>query len=135
MEQILLVYSLPKETTAAIMMLYKNTKVKVHSQDGDTDFFKYPYLVNILWDLTQVQNTCEITSDLKEKHLLLHCVGWQGSVSKSQDQHPDLLCILPILKWQWQGQWPTKQFFSFFFFFSSVRDLLHYYPHVSCYCL
>ena len=38
MEQILLVYALPKETVAAIMMLYKNTKVKVHSSDGDTDY-------------------------------------------------------------------------------------------------
>ena len=36
MEQILLAYSLPKETVAAIMMLYKNTKVKVRSPDGDT---------------------------------------------------------------------------------------------------
>ena len=39
MEQILLVYSLPKETVAAKMMLYKNTKVKVFSPDGDTDYF------------------------------------------------------------------------------------------------
>ena len=39
MEQILLAYGLPKETVAAIVMLYKNTKVKVHSQDGDTDYF------------------------------------------------------------------------------------------------
>ena len=39
MEQILLAYSLPKETITAIMMLYRNTKVKVHSLDGDTDYF------------------------------------------------------------------------------------------------
>ena len=32
------IYGLPKETVAAIMMLYKNTKVKVHSPDGNTDF-------------------------------------------------------------------------------------------------
>ena len=38
MEQILLAYGLPKETVTAIMMLYKNTKVKVHSPDGDTDY-------------------------------------------------------------------------------------------------
>ena len=38
MEQILLVCDLPKETVAAIMMLYKNTKSKVRSLDGDTDF-------------------------------------------------------------------------------------------------
>ena len=39
MELILLAYGLPKETVAAIMMLYKNTKVKVRSPDGDTDYF------------------------------------------------------------------------------------------------
>ena len=39
MEQILLAYGLRKETATAIMMLYKNTKVKVHSTDGDTDYF------------------------------------------------------------------------------------------------
>ena len=35
LEQILLSYGLSKETVAAIMMLYKNTKVKVRSPDGD----------------------------------------------------------------------------------------------------
>ena len=30
---------LQKETVAAIVILYKNMKVKVHSPDGDTDFF------------------------------------------------------------------------------------------------
>ena len=39
MKQILLAYGLPKVTVTAIMMLYKNMKVKVRSQDGDTDFF------------------------------------------------------------------------------------------------
>ena len=39
MEQILLAYVLPKETVTAIMMLYRNTKVKVCSPDGDTDYF------------------------------------------------------------------------------------------------
>ena len=38
-EQILLVYGLPKETVTAIMMFYSNMKVKVCSPDGDTDFF------------------------------------------------------------------------------------------------
>ena len=38
MEQ-MLPYGLPKETVAAIMILYKNTKVKVRSLDGDTDYF------------------------------------------------------------------------------------------------
>ena len=39
MEQILLAYGLPKDTVAAKMMLYRITKVKVRSQDGDTDYF------------------------------------------------------------------------------------------------
>ena len=38
-EQILLAYGLPKESVIAIMMRYKNMKVKVHSPDGDTDYF------------------------------------------------------------------------------------------------
>ena len=37
MEQILLAYGLPKETGAAIRILYRNTKV--HSLDGDTEYF------------------------------------------------------------------------------------------------
>ena len=39
MKQILLAYGLPKETVAAIIMLYKNTKVKVFSPDENTDYF------------------------------------------------------------------------------------------------
>ena len=37
-EQILLTYNLPKKTVPAIMMLYKNTKIKVCSPDEDTDY-------------------------------------------------------------------------------------------------
>ena len=39
MEQILLAYGIPKETVAAIRILYRNTKVKVRSPDGDTEYF------------------------------------------------------------------------------------------------
>ena len=39
MEQILLAYGLPKETVAAIMILYRSTKVKVRSPNGDTGYF------------------------------------------------------------------------------------------------
>ena len=39
MEQILIAYDVTKETVVAIMMLYKNTKVKVPSSDVDTDYF------------------------------------------------------------------------------------------------
>ena len=47
MEQILLAYGLPKVTVTAIMMLDKNTKVKLRSPDGYTDFF------NIVADVLQ----------------------------------------------------------------------------------
>ena len=39
MEQILLAYGLPKETAAAITIPYRNTKVKVRSPEGDTEYF------------------------------------------------------------------------------------------------
>ena len=39
MEQILLANGRPKETVAAKMMLYKNTKIKFRSPNGDTDYF------------------------------------------------------------------------------------------------
>ena len=39
MEQILLAYGIPKETVAAITILYRNTKVKVRSPDGDREYF------------------------------------------------------------------------------------------------
>ena len=39
MEEILLAYDIPKETVAAITILYRNTKVKVRSPDGDTEYF------------------------------------------------------------------------------------------------
>ena len=38
MKQILLAYGLPKKATAAITILYRNTKVKVRSTDGDTEY-------------------------------------------------------------------------------------------------
>ena len=38
-EQILHASDFPKETVAAIMMLYRNTKVRVRSPDRDTDYF------------------------------------------------------------------------------------------------
>ena len=40
MEQIQLAYGLPDKTIAAIMILYRNTKVKGRSPDGDTEYFE-----------------------------------------------------------------------------------------------
>ena len=39
MEQILQAYGIPKETVATIVILYRNTKVKARSPDGDTHYF------------------------------------------------------------------------------------------------
>ena len=39
MEQIQQAYGVPKETVAAITIHYRNTKVKVRSSDGDTEYF------------------------------------------------------------------------------------------------
>ena len=39
MEQIILAFDFPKETFAAMMIIYKNTKVNGYSPDGDTDYF------------------------------------------------------------------------------------------------
>ena len=40
MQKILLAYGLPEEIVHAIMMMYRNTKAKVRSPDGDTTFFE-----------------------------------------------------------------------------------------------
>ena len=55
MDQILLSYGIPKETVAAIMILYRNTKVKVRSLDGDTDRL----LQHRSWSTTR-RHTCPI---------------------------------------------------------------------------
>ena len=39
MEQIQLAYGIPKEAVAAITILYRNTKMKLRSPDGDTEYF------------------------------------------------------------------------------------------------
>ena len=39
MEQILQAFGLPKETVVAILILSRNTKLKVRSPDGDTEYF------------------------------------------------------------------------------------------------
>ena len=39
MDQILLAYGLPKESVAAISILYRKNEVKVRSPNGDTEYF------------------------------------------------------------------------------------------------
>ena len=81
MEQILLAYGLPKETVAAITILYRNTKVKVCSPDGDTEYFDIvagvlqgvtlaPYLFIICLDYvlrTSIDKIRENGFELKKK--------------------------------------------------------------------
>ena len=72
MEQILLAYGLPKETITAIMMLYRNTKVKVCSPDGDTDYF------NIVAGVLQ--------GDILAPYLFIICLDYvlRTSIDKNQ---------------------------------------------------
>ena len=81
MEQILLAYGIPKETVAAITILYRNTKVKVRSPDGDTEYFDIvagvlqgdtlaPYLFIICLDYvlrTSIDKTKENGFELAKK--------------------------------------------------------------------
>ena len=77
MEQILLAYGLPKETVAAITILYRNTKVKVWSPDGDTEYFDIvagvlqgdtlaPYLFIICLDFVLTRSIDEIKENSYE---------------------------------------------------------------------
>ena len=81
MELILLAYSLPKETVATIKILYRSTKVKVRSPDGDTEYFDIvagvlqgdtlaPYLFIIYLDFvltTSIDKIRENGSELTKK--------------------------------------------------------------------
>ena len=67
-------YGVPKETVAAITILYRNTKVKVRSPDGDTDYFDIvagvlqgdtlaPYLIIICRDYVLRTSIDKITEN------------------------------------------------------------------------
>ena len=73
MEQILLAYSLSKTTFVAIMTLYRNTEVKVHSPDGDTDYF------DIVADVLQ--------GDTLAPYLFILCLHYvhRNSIDKMKD--------------------------------------------------
>ena len=62
MVQIILAYGLPKEKVAAIMMLYRNTSVKVRSPDGDTDY------LNIV--------ACVLQGDTLAQYLFIICLDY-----------------------------------------------------------
>ena len=73
MEKILLTYGLPKETITAIMMLYRNTKVKVHIPDGDT------YYSDIV--------ACVLQGDTLAPYLFIICLDYvlRTSIDKMND--------------------------------------------------
>ena len=86
MEQILLIYSLPKETVTAITLLYRNTKVKVRSSDGDTENFDIvagelqgdtfaPYIICLDYELrTSIdkmkENGLKLTKERSRRYLV-----------------------------------------------------------------
>ena len=76
----LFAYGLPKETVAAIMILYRNTKVKVCSPDGDVDFF------DILAGLLQRETLTPYTRP-SEIPSMPRCCGLNGLDSSSDFQY------------------------------------------------
>ena len=66
MEQILLAFGIPKETVAAITILYRNTKVKVRSPDGDTDYFDI--VAGLLWLIKIKENGFELTKKRSRRY-------------------------------------------------------------------
>ena len=82
MKQILLAYGLLKETIVAIMMLYRNMKVKVHSSDGNTDYFDIigvlqgdtlaPYLFIICLDYVLGKSINKIKDNKRKKLKVPH---------------------------------------------------------------
>ena len=81
MEQILLAYGLPKETVAAIKILYRNTKVKVQSPDGNTEYFDivagvlqggtlapYPFIIYLDYVLRTSIDEIELTKKRSRRY-------------------------------------------------------------------
>ena len=87
MEQILLAYGLPKETVAALMMLSKNTKVKIRSPDANTDYFDIvagvlqgdtlaPYLFIIYLDYV-LRRSLDLLNENSINHVVkILDIGW-----------------------------------------------------------
>ena len=97
MEQILIAHGIPKETVPAIMILYKNTKVKVRSPDGDTDYFEIvagvlqgdtlaPYLFifcldYVLWTLIKSKKTVSIWQSRRYPAKIITDVGYADDIA------------------------------------------------------
>ena len=103
MEQILLVYCISQETVTAIMSFYRNTKVKVRSPDGDTDYFDIvagvlqwdtlaPYLFIICLDYmlrTSIDKIKENGIELTKKRS-----RWYSAKTITDANYADVIVIL-----------------------------------------
>ena len=67
MEQILLAYGLPKQTVAAITIFYRNTKAKVRSPDGDTEYISLDYVLRTSIDKIR-ENGFELTKKRSRRY-------------------------------------------------------------------
>ena len=137
MEQILFAYGLPKETVAAVMILYRNNKVKVCSPDGDTDYLDivagvlqedtiapYLFIINLDYEL-------KTSTDKKKKKRFQANKGKKHKIPR-KNNFRSRLC-------RWERFWqiyPPKQKLSYI-----VKNI---FPHLaktlwsrinSCYCI
>ena len=103
MEQILLAYGIPKQTVAAITILYRNTKVKVRSPDGDTEYFDIvagvlqgdtlaPYLFIICLDYVLRTSIDKIKETSRQIHVprkqrRINRKGHRNEVNESMDSY------------------------------------------------
>ena len=89
MEQILLAYGLPIKNVAAIMMLFKITKVKVRSPDEDTDYF------NIVASLLHRDTLASCLFIILERLL----IKWKTTVSIWQRKEADDTLHIKFRTW------------------------------------
>ena len=103
MEQILLAYSFAKETATAVMMQYKNTKIKVRSPDGDTDYFNIvagvlqgetlaPYLFIICLDYV-LRTSIDIMKDNGFKLTKERCRRYPAQTITNTDYADDMALL------------------------------------------
>ena len=83
MEQILLAYGIPKETVAAITILYRNAKVKIRSPDGDTDYF------DIVAGVLQ--------GDTLATYLFIICLDYYAKTITDSDNDDDIVFLANAL--------------------------------------
>ena len=69
MKQILPAYGQPKETLTAIMMFYRNIKVRVRSPDRDTDYFDFVAGDTLAPSIDKFkENGCKLTQERSRRY-------------------------------------------------------------------